>query len=136
MFTGQSGLVELLRFTVPGIHVEQYGAKNQPWDSRVRECARAAIASWSPHSQHGWYAAHARWFVAPTFYRQDIDNLRIKPVLDSLTAEGVWPDDNVQFVRRIVSEVELIGDALDQRLEIVVYGADQSGTVASPRTDC
>ena len=66
------------------------------------------------------YAIEARWFVGPARYRRDLDNFRIKPVLDSLTAEGFWPDDNVQYVRRLLTEVELVPTAGDERLVVTI----------------
>ena len=113
----------LLRITVSGIHTEQLGAKNQPWDLRVRESVQEALRGQQPDA-HGSYALDVRWCVGPAHYRRDLDNFRLKPVLDSLTAEGFWPDDDVQHVRRIVSEVELVELPEEERLEVTVYGAD------------
>src|SRR5688572_29037201 len=111
----------LLKIAVPGIHTEQLGARNQPWDNRVRECVREALRSGPPVEPADVYALDVRWFVGPSYYRRDLDNFRLKPVLDSLTAEGVWPDDNVRYVRRILSEVELVNSAAEERLQVTVY---------------
>ena len=114
----------LLRINVSGIHTEQLGAKNQPWDARVRKSVLEALRNGRASEAHRWYALDVRWFAGPAPYRRDLDNFRLKPVLDSLTAEGFWPDDDVQHVRRIVSEVELVESPDQERLEVRVYGED------------
>lgn len=117
-------LKQLLRFSVPGVHTEKLGAANQPWDARVRDGVRQALEGGTPSSKFAWYAVHCRWFIGPAPYRRDIDNLRVKPVLDSLTALGFWRDDNVEYVRRLDSDVELVASPERERLEVIVYGVE------------
>jgi hypothetical protein len=112
----------LLKITVPGVHTEQLGARNQPWDAQVRNCVRVALHNCDPTAPTQTCGVEARWFVGPSYYRRDIDNFRVKPVLDSLTAEGFWPDDNIEYVRRLLSEVELVASSQEERLEVTVYG--------------
>ncbi len=125
LLTTQSKLDRLLSFPVEGIHIEKYGAGNQAWDARVASCVGKACSALPDggRNRHAWYAVHVRWFVAPTSYRQDLDNLRLKPILDQLTAAGFWPDDNVQVVRAIYSEAASVPSEKEERVEVTVYGA-------------
>src|SRR5262245_31708827 len=118
-------LERLLSFTVPGIHTEKLGAANQPWDARVASVVTEACRGLTMPAPgaYRWYVVHLRWFVLPTHYRQDLDNYRLKPILDRLTAEGFWPDDHVRFVRAIYNGAELVDSVNQQRVEVSVYGA-------------
>jgi len=123
---GTFTLRALVEFTVPGVHTEKLGSGNQDWDTKVRNKVREAIAPLTLPQQCAWFAVTAKWFVVPARYRRqdpDLDNFRIKPVMDSLTRLGFWEDDNVQFVRRIGSEVAFVSSADDRRLEVTIYGA-------------
>ena len=114
---------ELLRITIPGVHTEQLGSKNQAWDARVRDCVRQALRERGPCNARDWYAVHVRWFVGPVHFRRDLDNFRLKPILDSLTGEGFWPDDNVTYVRRILVEAEPVGSQAEEHTEVTVHGS-------------
>ena len=116
---------------MPGIATEQLGARNQPWDTRVAEAvgealgpppAPARVAAGGPPAL---YAVHLRWYVQPASYPRDLDNLRLKPILDSLTRWGFWPGDDVQRVRALYSEAALVASADEQRVEVTVYGAPE-----------
>jgi hypothetical protein len=106
---------------IEGVHTEQLGAENQPWDRLVHERVRAALRAAAPSASSLPYALEARWYVGPARYRRDLDNFRINPVLDSLTAEAFWPDDNVRYVRRLLTEVELVASPSEERLVVTVY---------------
>ncbi len=116
---------EVLRIVVPGVHTEKLGAANQPWDEKVRGCVQAELVRRLPRKSYEWYEIEAGWFALPTQYPRDLDNFRIKRVLDALTAEGFWPDDSVRWVRRIESRVEFVGHASEERLEASVYGVEE-----------
>jgi Holliday junction resolvase RusA-like endonuclease len=116
--------VEVLCLVIPGIHTEQTGSRNQRWDIRVAEAVRKAChdIDTSQVATFQWYAVHLRWFVGPRRHRLDLDNFRLKPVLDSLTAVGLWPDDTVHHVRAICSEAHILRPGGTERLEVTVYG--------------
>ncbi len=117
-------LTEILSFTVPGIHFEKLGAWNQPWDRAVAQAIEQAWSRIDP-SRLGafeWYAVHLRWFVWPRHDRQDLDNLRMKPILDCFTAKRLWRDDDVRHLRAIYSEVALVQKTAEQRVEVAVFG--------------
>ena len=69
-----------------------------------------------------WYVVHVRWFVKPEYDRQDLDNLRLKPILDCLTAKRLWPDEDVRYVRAIYAEAVLVEAVQAQRAEVTVFG--------------
>ena len=119
---------KLVCFTVPGIHIEKYGSANQEWDAKVAEIVRAELAGSAKARECGpaWYALHIKWYVVPMSNPQDLDNLRLKPILDALTAQGLWPDDNVKYVRAIYSEAALVDHKRDQRVEVTIYGIDEA----------
>ena len=119
------GRTELLRVTVPGVQVETVGARNQPWDRPVRMRVGEALVDLPAPDGFAWYSVEARWFVRSDGRRRDLDNFRIKPALDALTEAGFWPDDNIQYVRRVVSEAVLIDQHAEERLELTVYGHRQ-----------
>jgi hypothetical protein len=123
LLAGEYRFEKILAFTVEGIHSEQSGSGNQPWDSKVAEavsgaCGRARLPA--PDSP-GWYAVHLRWFVSLSPHRRDLDNLRLKPIVDELTRSGLWPDDSVCYVRAIYNEAAVVGDAREERVEVTVY---------------
>lgn len=129
--SGISELQALLTFTVPGIHTEKLDSRNQEWDTKVRERVREATRSvdlLQIRQTYTWFAVHVKWFVAPASYsghNPDLDNLRLKPVLDSLTRLRFWKDDNILFVRRIVSDAELVSSRDEQRVEVSIFGLQQ-----------
>ncbi len=116
--------IEILRFTVPAIHIEKYGSANRGWDALVGQTVQDAFTK-CPVAQSEpfkWYAVHLKWFVMPMYYPQDLDNLRLKPVLDALTSAGLWPDDHIEHVRAIYSEAYPVKMGEQQRLEAIIYG--------------
>lgn len=118
-------LSRIAAFTIDGIHTEQAGSKNQDWDRKVADtvasCYQQSVLP-AP-GQHEWYAVQLRWFAKSTHYRRDLDNLRLKPILDSLTRIGFWPDDHIQYVRAIYSEAVTIAPDEGERVEVAIYGA-------------
>ena len=111
----------LLRVEVAGVHSEVYGAGNQEWDARVRAAVEAALASQRP-DRALWYEVEASWFVV-LGRRRDIDNFWLKPVLDVITeSEYLWPDDTVDYVRRVDSRVEGVEEEGEERLVVIVSG--------------
>jgi hypothetical protein len=117
-------LTKLVSFTVAGVHTEQLGSRNRPWDDRVAEAVRRACSApvVEEAGRYQWFALHARWFVHKTYYRRDLDNLRLKPVLDNLTVACFWPDDHVAHVRAIYNEACPAAPSESERLEVAVYG--------------
>ncbi|SRR6266540_150307 len=115
---------QLLHFSVEGVHIEQLGSGNQPWDQKVAQAVAIACSQivMPPADRYAWYAVHLRWFVQPRAYRRDLDNLRLKPILDRLTALGFWPDAKMEYVRAIYNEAVLIGAGGHEQVEVRVYG--------------
>ncbi len=124
LLTLNEPLEHILGFTVPGIHTEKLGAANQPWDATVAAIVADACSGITKPAvgTYRWFAVYLRWHVQPAYYRQDLDNYRLKPILDRLTAEGLWPDDQVRYVRAIYSEAVLVESSDEQRVEVAVYG--------------
>jgi hypothetical protein len=122
------GTTELLQVVVPGVQTEMLGAGNQPWDQAVRMWIGQALADRPARKVFSWYSIEARWFVYSGGRRRDLDNFRIKPALDALTEASFWPDDNIFYVRRIVSEAVLVGERAEERLQFTVYGHLGSGS--------
>jgi hypothetical protein len=117
-------MAKLVSLTVAGVHTERLGSGNRSWDDRVaeavrRECSAPVIQE---AGRYRWFALHARWFVHETYYRRDLDNFRLKPVLDNLTVACFWPDDHVAHVRAIYSEACPAAPSESERLEVAVYG--------------
>ena len=117
-------LTKLVSLIVAGVHTEQAGSRNRPWDDLVseavrRECSAPVIQE---AGRYRWFALHARWFVHETYYPRDLDNLRLKPVLDNLTVACFWPDDHVAHVRAIYNEACPAAPSESERLEVSVYG--------------
>ena len=125
LLAGEYRFEKILALTVEGIHSEQFGSGNQLWDSKVAEAVSGACSQVGvPASgSYEWYAIHFRWFVRPSPYRRDLDNLRLKPIVDRLTESGLWPDDSVHYIRAIYNEAILVEDAREERVEVTVYGA-------------
>jgi hypothetical protein len=117
-------LTKLVSLTVAGVHTEKLGSGNRPWDDRVAESVRRACSApvIAEAGRCRWFALNARWFVHETYYRRDLDNLRLKPVLDNLTVACVWPDDDVAHVRAIYNEACPAAPSESERLEVTVYG--------------
>jgi Holliday junction resolvase RusA-like endonuclease len=118
----------LLDLVVKGVHTEQLGKGNQPWDQEVAQAVMDACEgiSMPTPGHYAWYAVHLRWFVKPVVYRRDLDNLRLKPILDALTKRGFWPDDNMTFVRALYNEAVLLDTGDEERVEVSVYGVPLS----------
>jgi len=114
---------ELISFPVFGIHVETYGSANQPWDNDVAKAVLEACTECKMELpwQNEWFAIQLRWFVVPG-RRRDLDNFRLKPILDCITRAGAWSDDDVTHVRAIYNEAHLAGSLEEQRVEVTVYG--------------
>jgi Holliday junction resolvase RusA-like endonuclease len=113
-------LEEVVHFVIRGVHFEKYGAANQPWDNKVAQAVDDVWKQTTPaQGTCEWYALYLRWFVMPEYPRQDLDNLRLKPILDSLTRKHLWPDDDVRYIRAIYSEAVLVTDASDQHVEVL-----------------
>ncbi len=118
-------LEELLRFTVEGVHSYQQGAGDQDWGKHVAKAVGQACASKKPFAPvPAWYAVHLRWFAMRPQgkQRKDLENFHLRPISDRLIVEGFWPEDNINYLRAIYSEVVLVDKATDQRVEVVVYG--------------
>jgi Holliday junction resolvase RusA-like endonuclease len=117
-------LTKLVSLTVAGVHTEQAGSRNRAWDDRVAEAVRRTCSApvIQEAGRYRWFALHARWFVQETYYRRDLDNLRLKPVLDNLTVACFWPDDHVAHVRAIYNEACPAAPSESERLEVTVYG--------------
>lgn len=117
-------LTKVVSLTVVGVHTERLGSGNRPWDDRVAEAVRRACSPpvIQEAGRYRWFALHARWFVHKTSYRRDLDNLRLKPVLDNLTVACFWPDDHVAHVRAIYNEACTAAPSESERLEVTVYG--------------
>ena len=114
---------KVLVIEVPGIHSELLGALNKPWDERVRGCVRQSLGEHGSLKWDGLYSyfeLEVSWFAVPS--KKDLDNFRLKPVLDALTREGFWSDDSIKFVRRIDQKVEFVATKEQERLAIMVYG--------------
>ena len=81
---------KLLVIRVPGIHSESMGAGNRRWDELVGQRVRKSLLKqaapqWDGSLSH--LELQVSWFAIPG--KKDLDNLRLKPVLDALTREGV-----------------------------------------------
>ena len=114
---------KLISFSINGIHTEKLGSRNQPWDLKVSKIVSKEFSkiNVNSHDQYLWYAVHFIWFVKPS-HRRDLDNLRFKPILDSITTSGFWPDDNIKYVRSIYNEVVLIKNKNNEHVEVEIYG--------------
>lgn len=116
----------LVSFTIQGVHTELLGSGNQVWDRKVALAIGESLQLRETIvTEILWYVLHVRWLAWPPQgkRRKDLDNFRLKPILDHLTASKVfWPDDNINYVRAIYSEVDLIGSSEEQRVEVTVYG--------------
>jgi hypothetical protein len=114
----------LLRFSIRGIHSEKFGGAHRPWDLKVADAVlEACRKSHSVDALHfAWFAVYLSWSVIPDLYRRDLDNFRLKPILDCLTRGTVWPDDSIKYVRAIYNEVRFVEKVEEEQVEVSVYG--------------
>ena len=117
--------VLLVRFKIPGIHFECLGSGNQLWDSKVHRIVARKLASFSMPGPMEWFDVESTWHLAGPKgkSRRDVDNLRIKPVLDAVTsAQKIWRDDCFPPVRRVNRRGVLAPDKASQHVVIRIFG--------------
>ncbi len=122
LLISEISLRRIIRFRVPGIHSETLGSANVPWDLRVVDVVSDACIGVAPGDKDAWYVVHLRWFARPGG-RKDLDNLRLKPILDQLTGR-IWPDDNIRYIRAIYNEVMFVDQHQEERVEVSVWSPE------------
>lgn len=116
--------VLLRRFKIAGIHFETYGSANQPWDQKVGLAVVRAFKNFALPAGIGHFEVESTWYVSqPKGKRRDVDNLRIKPALDAITATGrVWKDDCFPILRKVNRRALAVPTAADEHVVIRLYG--------------
>ena len=108
-----------------GLQTEQYGSRNAAWDDHVRKHVREQLqVREKAETDFAFFEVESIWNAFPDLdYRRDLENFRLKPILDAITETGaVWPDDNLRYVRRIVRDLVMVKSTNAEQVVIRVYG--------------
>lgn len=113
----------ITEFEIDGIHTEQLGAKNQPWDNKVTETVFRAFSDYALEGEFEWFEVETVWYVFIRPYRRDLDNFRLKPILDAVTkTRRVWTDDHFPIVRNVHRSGIEASSPAEERVVVRIYG--------------
>ena len=120
----QQARVLLKQFTIPGIQTEKVGGRNQPWDQKVHAKVSAEFAAFTrPIQPFSYYEVESVWHVFVQSFPRDVNNMRIKPVLDAITeTKKLWTDDCIPHVRTVSRHAIPVAAVAQEQVEVLVYG--------------
>lgn len=93
---------------------------NKYWASSIKKKEKEYIKSLCLKPYDGDYPVEVTFKKHFKDHRQDLDNLRVKGLLDGLVASGVLKNDNLRHINKIVFEAFVDGTEI---LEIEIKGS-------------
>lgn len=91
---------------------------NRYWANNIKQKEAKIVAQYATEQYQGKYPVKITVLKYFKDKRQDLDNVRIKGVLDGLVKHGVIKNDNLKHIQEIVLKAEINKEKIGIEIEI------------------